>query len=108
MRHLMILALAVYAALGISVASAIVLGGSNLGLFGYPAHECHRPYSRPVEPYEFTSQWEVDLYNSEVDRYNSQIEMFIRCIEDYIANAKNDVERIKEKVDEAIRDVEAL
>jgi hypothetical protein len=108
MRHLGILALAAYGALGISVASAIVIGGTNLGLFGYPSHECYRPFNKPIKPYEFTSQWEIDLYNSEVDRYNFEVETFVRCVEKYIANAENDVERIKEKVDEAIRDVKTL
>jgi hypothetical protein len=91
-----------------SVAGAVVFGGSNLGPFGYPSHQCNPPYSKPIEPYQFESQWEVDSYNLEVERYNQELEGFIECVREYIENADNDVRRIQEKTDEAIRDAQSL
>jgi hypothetical protein len=87
-----------------SNAFAIVFGGSNLGILGYPSHDCSAPYSKPIKPYSFSSQWEVDRYNSEVENYNNQLREFIRCIEKYVDNAKNDIQRVKEKANEAINE----
>ena len=35
---------------------SFVAGGSNLDYFGYPQHNCKKPY----KPYEFRDQWELD------------------------------------------------
>ena len=83
-------------------ANAIVFGGSNLGIFGYPSHACTRPYSKPYKPYSFGSQYEIDRYNAEVDSYNSVLRIYMGCIQEYVDNSKNDIDRIKEKVTEAI------
>ncbi len=90
--------------IGVSVSPlyALVFGGSNLGIFGYPSHRCTAPYSKPSKPYSFNSQWEIDEYNSDIDRYNSQMREYINCINEYVENAKNDIKRIKEKANEAI------
>lgn len=82
-------------------ATAIVFGGSNLGILGYSEHDCIKPY-KPTEPYSFDSQWEVDLYNSQVDTYNFELDQYISCIREYVENANNDIERIKEKYQNAI------
>ncbi|MCF7821988.1 MAG: hypothetical protein K9M17_06060 [Mariprofundaceae bacterium] len=82
-------------------AHALVFGGSNLGFSGYPSHDCIKP-TKPIKPYSFDSQWEVDSYNSEVDLYNSQLQQYLSCIDEYIENANNDIKRIKEKAQEAI------
>ena len=92
---------------GISIISgatyAIVFGGSNLGIFGYPDHECYKP-SKPYEPYSFDSQYEIDSYNAQVRDYNYNIETYISCIEEYLDSAKNDIERIREKMNDAIEE----
>ena len=72
-------------------AKAMVYGGSNLGLFGYPDHTCVAPY----KPYSFTSQEQLDSYKWE-------FEEFTDCIREYVDNAKNDIERIKIKANNAI------
>jgi hypothetical protein len=82
-------------------AMALVFGGSNLGFSGYPEHSCHKPI-KPSQPFTFQSQWEVDIYNSSVDTYNSKISIYINCIQGYIDNAKNDIGRIKAKINDAI------
>ena len=87
-----------------SNAVAMVFGGSNLGVFGYPSHECSAPYSKPTKPYSFSSQWEVDQYNSEVENYNYELGESMSCIREYVDNAKNDIERVKEKANEAINE----
>ena len=86
----------------ISPSYALVFGGSNLGIFGYPSPQCSPPYSKPFKPYSFNSQWEIDQYNLEVDSYNSQIQEYLDCINEYVENAKNDIKRIKEKANAAI------
>lgn len=53
-----------------------------------PSHSC----TKPVKPYEFTSQWEVDNYNDEVRRYKNCIQDFVEEQNDAInnhVNAKN-------------------
>ncbi|MFQ5687830.1 MAG: hypothetical protein ACE5GV_14355, partial [Candidatus Scalindua sp.] len=80
---------------------AIVIGGSNLGIFGYPSHDCTKP-TKPIKPYSFSSQWEIDSYNDEVERYNSGLEQYINCIQEYVDNVNNDIKRINEKAEEAI------
>ena len=49
-------------------AYAIVLGGSNLGVLGYPSPSCHL-YSR--------------------DEYS--VNSYINCINEYVENANNDI-----------------
>lgn len=73
---------------------AIAIGGSNLGVFGYPSHDCIKP-TKPIKPYSFSNQWEVDSYNSKVNLYNSKLEQYINCIQEYVENANNDIKRIK-------------
>ena len=74
-----------------SMAFSYVLGSSNLGLFGYPDHDCYKPF----KPYSFETQYEVDNYNMEV-------EIYIDCINEYVEAAQNDINRIVEKANEAI------
>jgi len=83
-------------------AGAVVLGGSTLGFMGYPSHTCGFTPSKPFNPFSFTYQWRVDQYNMEVDSYNSRRRQFISCLQEYLDNAKNDIESIKEKMNEAI------
>lgn len=88
--------------LGLSgIASAIVFGGSNLGMFGYPDNTCTKPMP-PRKPYAMTDQWQVDSYNRDVDRYNDELRTYQRCLRDYIEYATNDIKRIQEKAQEAI------
>jgi len=82
----------------------LVIGGSNFGIFGYPSHECNPPYSKPYKPFSFNYQWEIDQYNSEVEIYNRELQEFLDCIDEYVNNAKNDIERIREKANEAINE----
>jgi hypothetical protein len=98
-----ILAIALFMVVPVTV-FAIVIGGSNLGMFGYSSHDCTKP-TKPYKPYSFSDQWQIDSYNSEVDLYNSERERYVSCIKEYVENANNDIERIKEKAQEAINEV---
>lgn len=82
-------------------ALAIVLGGSNLGVLGYPDTSCRKPI-KPFKPYSFNSSSEIDLYNNEVDLYNMLNQQYFSCVKEYLENAGNDIKRINEKMDEAI------
>ncbi len=86
-------------------AEAIVLGGSNLAIFGYADHSCNKP-SKPYKPYQFYSEFEIDNYNLSVRRYNSELDSYIDCIKEYIENSENDMRRIREKIQEAINEAQ--
>ena len=76
---------------------SFVVGGSNLGVLGYPAHSCSKPFSKPYKPFQFNSQREIDSYNSEVRRYNMDVSQYLDCIGEYADNGKNDMERIRDE-----------
>ncbi len=83
--------------LGASSAYAMVFGGSNLDLLGYPKPNCTKPY----RPSSFSDQYELDNYKSEYDTY-------IQCIKTYVDNAKNDIERIRESANDAVKEANSL
>ena len=62
-------------------AFALVIGGSNLGIMGYPSPSCYL-YSR--------------------DEYS--VRSYIDCINEYVENANNDIKRIKEAAQDAVSD----
>lgn len=80
---------------------AIVFGGTNLGILGYPDHSCLKP-TKPIKPYSFNSRWEIDSYNSQVDSYNMERQRYVGCVKEYLENSGNDIKRIEEKMEEAI------
>jgi len=106
--RIIFIAMIAFIGMGSPIALAIVFGGSNLGLFGYPNHTCSKPYSKPTKPFRFNSQWEIDRYNSEVESYNAEVETYMDCIREYVDNAKNDIQRVKEKANEAISEANSL
>ena len=91
-----------------SNADAYVFGGTNFGFMGYPDASCRRPYSKPVEPYNPTSQYEIDSYNSQVDQYNATLSRYQECVNEYVDNAKNDIKRITEKANALIDEERSL
>jgi len=77
--------------------------GGNL-TFVYSSHNCgSKPY-KPVKPYSFNSQWEVDNYNNEMANYYDEVKRYVDCIKEYIENAEIDKENIDEKINEAVDD----
>lgn len=50
---------------------------------------------KPIKPYKFGSQWEVDNYNNEVDRYR-------RCIKAFIEEQKVAVQNHRQAIDDAL------
>lgn len=77
------------------ISCAIVFGGSNLGFSGYPSHTCYKP----------TRPWSNDEYSWQ--RYKSDYTSYIDCMRDYLDNASNDIQRIKEKMQEAVSEAKA-
>ena len=51
--------------------------------------------SKPLKPYEFTSQWELDSFNDDVQRYK-------RCIQDFIDEQNEAVETHQQAASDAI------
>lgn len=74
-----------------ATAGAVVFGGSNLGLFGYPEAKCYKP----TRPYDLSDEYAVNRYNSDLREYK-------RCLTEYVENANNDMKRIREAVEEAL------
>jgi hypothetical protein len=91
-----------------SGAEAMVLGGSNFPMLGYPDPECTKPVDRPIRPLDLGDPEEVDFYNSQVVEYNSEVHEYIDCIRAYIDNSNNDIERIKEKIQQAVDEAKSL
>ena len=85
-------------------AKAMVYGGSNLGLFGYPDHTCVAPY----KPYSFTSQEQLDSYKWEfeeftdshqvidIDQYGVEPSVIKKCVHEIQAKA-NEIKKELEK-----------
>jgi hypothetical protein len=83
---------AIFGAAAASTAGAVVFGGSNLGVFGYPEDRC----AKPIVPYSGASEYAVRQYNLDVEMFNT-------CAKRYIENANADIERINEAVDKLAR-----
>jgi hypothetical protein len=47
-------------------------------------------------------------YNSDVERYNMDVSQYVNCIREYADNGKNDMERIREAINDAINDANTL
>jgi len=73
--------------------SLIVLGFSIpvLADMFTPSPSC----SKPMKPYEFTSQWEVDSFNDDVQTYK-------QCIQDFIDEQNEAVETHQQAASDAI------
>lgn len=58
-----------------------------------PSPSCHKP----IKPYKFTQQYEVDSYNNDLDRYK-------RCIDNFISEQKDAANNHKEAINNAIEE----
>lgn len=101
----MTLPIAIVCILAASVAVGGIYGGSNFGSYNrYPDHTCRKPFMKPVKPYNLTEDYQVRSYNAQVDQYNDQLKRYSTCIDDYIENASNDIQTIKQKVNDAVNE----
>lgn len=73
-----------------ALASALWAGSANAYVLG---HSCSLWDTKPVKPYSFNSQWEIDAYNTKVRNWNSAMEDYRLCINTYIADAKRAIKR---------------
>lgn len=73
-----------------SNANALVIGGSNLGVMGYSAFN----EVTPNQPYN-SDEFNFNMYRNDTETYVNQAK-------EYIENCNRDIERIKEKQQEAI------
>jgi protein tyrosine/serine phosphatase len=51
--------------------------------------------SKPIKPYEFNSQWEIDNFNDDVQRYKN-------CIQDFVDEQNQAIETHQQAADDAI------
>lgn len=79
-----------------SIAMILLLSGValpvNADMFE-PSHSCHEPY----KPYEFTSQWELDQYQSDVENYQ-------RCINDFVEEQEQAIRKHQSAAEDAVDD----
>jgi len=87
-------------------------GGSNIGLAQYPGPNCTKP-QLPVQPSaklaEAPDAAEANAYNAKVRQfnrdvagYNGAMTVFNACMKSYVENGDADMQRIKQKLDEAV------
>lgn len=91
-RILLLFALCAFVALPVLSAHAFIIGDSNFGVFGYPDHDCRKPYI----PFELDEYSSMTLAN--------ELESYKMCIEKYSNAAVLDAKRALEKSDEAIEE----
>lgn len=78
-----------------NIASGFVFGGSNFPpLTPYPRHSCIKPIES-VSISRYDPAWARDHHNREMEQYRD-------CIKTYIGNAKNDIKRIQEIINDVI------
>ncbi|CAM4068588.1 hypothetical protein [Vibrio neonatus] len=53
--------------------------------------------SKPIKPYEFTSQWQLDSFNNDVQRYK-------RCIQNFISEQNRAVKTHQQAANNAINE----
>ena len=75
---------------------------SNFVLGQYDGPKCRMPYSMPRKPIGRES-YQMMQYQSEVQRFQSDMEDWNRCMTKWMDGAYNDIEAIKEAVNEANR-----
>jgi len=77
------------------IAHSFVIGGSNFRGFGeYEDHTCIKP-SKPITSPLLDNEFFLNQYRFEMETYRD-------CIQRYVENGKNDIERIKEKIKDAV------
>lgn len=75
-------------------ATATVFGPSNMSFTGYPDPRCYQP-SVPFSDDHYA--W---------DSFRSQVRTYVDCVNNYVEAGNNDIQRIRDAQDEAIRDAE--
>lgn len=58
-----------------------------------PSHSC----SKPIKPYKFNGEWEVQSFNDDVTRYK-------RCINDFVEEQEQAIENHRQAASSAIDD----
>jgi hypothetical protein len=110
---MMRLVAAVFGAAAFVVAAFVVTAGwalaapatqSNLGPDGYPRPACAQRPVPPQRPEQFRTEEALGRYNEAVAAYNGAMEPWIDCIQAYVDRAAADIERIKLRMREAIRE----
>ena len=70
----------------VSMILALISVFASAELFAHDRWRASHSCFKPIKPYEFQSQWEVDMFNDEVDMYRICIQQFVSEQEDAIRN----------------------
>lgn len=75
----------------LAVCALVILSTSAVADMFRPSHSC----VKPLKPFEFSSQFEVDHFNREVDYYRS-------CIDDFVDEQNRAAENHMKAAEDAI------
>lgn len=78
---------------------AYVIGGTNLGYGGYPDFSGYRPSA----PFSYNNE----VSEMEFNNYRDSVQCYVDSAQEYVENGNNDIKRISEAQDEAIREANA-
>lgn len=84
---------------------------SNLEDFTYPPHSCGEKIKKPIKPAKLSEHDDVETYNAaiteyniKVTDYNKEIKTYKTCINQYIKNGNNDIDIIKKRLHNALKE----
>jgi hypothetical protein len=97
--------------LALAAAAQAAPAGSNIALSEYPGPSCTKPLApaQPQPPPDDNVSGAVAGYNLKVQQYNKAIAVyntaltaFGACMQTYIENGNADMQRIKQRLDQAV------
>ena len=84
---------------------------SNQSNFSYPDHNCGKKVKKPLKPKRIKEYDDDELYNADIAKYNiavsdynKTIKVYKACINRYIKNGNNDLNRIRKKLNAALKE----
>lgn len=84
---------------------------SNQSNFSYPDHNCGKKQKKPAKPKRLNSYNDIENYNTAIAQYNiavtdynKTIKKYKACINQYIKNGNQDLNRIRKKLNAALKE----
>ena len=102
--------------LALTAPGAAAAGTNFPSLADYPAPSCVKPGDKPVMARDTprvvnaggvsitTGSKDAKDYNKQVDQYNVALHDYTACLNAYVANAQDDMDAIRDKVNKAVEE----
>lgn len=68
-----------------------------------PSPYCSKP-SKPLKPYAFSNQFEIDSYKLRIEEFINDAERYKRCIQAFVEEQENDANTHKNAANNAIKE----